>query len=284
MVELITESSKMKHIRWILEERGIDVGYVPTMGNLHAGHLSLVEESLRNHLTTIVSIFVNPKQFGPSEDFEKYPRTLEHDLNLLKQAAAAHSKKIYVFHPKSATEIFPPDFDTSIHVPQLSNRLCGLIRPGHFEGVATVVHRLFSLLKPHTAYFGQKDYQQYLVIKRMVSDLGLDVEICGMPIIRGENGIALSSRNQYLSPSDFDLALTLRKTLLNISQDTQNNFTKHKAEAFSKAEVHWDYLEILDAQNLAPINAETKQQIVLGAIKVGSTRLIDNILMEPTHA
>lgn len=269
------------------------LGLVPTMGNLHKGHLSLVKESLRQNDNTIVSIFVNPKQFGPNEDFEKYPRTLGQDNQALKELyrdPEFRGKLLTIFAPETPEEIFPPNFSTKITVGDLTNKLCGINRPGHFDGVTTVVYRLFSIVKPHKAYFGQKDYQQYLVIKKMLEDLRLDIQLVPMPTKRDENGLAMSSRNQYLSPEDRESAMLLPRTLETLKEIIKNDFWP---ESYTKAlglakkvqqNKEWDYLEVLDSKNLREPTEKTHTIILAGALNVGATRLIDNKLVEIKYA
>ncbi|MFI5390670.1 MAG: pantoate--beta-alanine ligase, partial [Bacteriovoracales bacterium] len=205
MIEILRTTKQFEIFRKIYDEKS--VGFVPTMGNLHKGHLSLAKESLRNNDLTIVSIFVNPKQFCPGEDYEKYPRTLGEDTAQLKELFRSENlmnseKRLAIFAPESIFEIYSPGFSTVISLPMLSNKLCGLNRPGHFDGVSTVVFSLFSLVRPHKAYFGQKDYQQYLIIKKMIEDLRLNIQIVPMPIKRDNDDLAYSSRNQYLSKEE----------------------------------------------------------------------------------
>ncbi|MFT6068238.1 MAG: pantoate--beta-alanine ligase [Bacteriovoracaceae bacterium] len=269
------------------------IGFVPTMGNLHKGHMSLVKESLRHNDNTIVSIFVNPKQFGPSEDFEKYPRTLGRDNQTLKELYRQEEfkgKLLTIFAPENPEEVFPPGFSTKISVGDLTNKLCGINRPGHFDGVTTVVYRLFSIVKPHKAYFGQKDYQQYLVIKKMMEDLKLDIQLVPMPTKRDADGLALSSRNQYLNKDDKLVALSLPSTLESIKELIRNNYWPESYEkalnfaSMTKESPAWDYLEILDAKTLEEPTERTHTIILAGALKVGRTRLIDNKLVEIKYA
>jgi pantoate--beta-alanine ligase len=196
-----------KHIPTIIK-----IGMVPTMGNLHMGHISLIKKSVEENQITVVTIFVNPTQFGPNEDFKNYPRTLEADLGLIKTQVPTQ-KEIIVFCPDSIQEIYPENFDSLITVGKLTKPLCGLSRPIHFNGVTTVVFKLFNMVHPHRAYFGLKDYQQFKVIEKMQHDLDLGVEVIGMPIIREESGLAMSSRNGYLSAEEKIEALALSKGL-----------------------------------------------------------------------
>ncbi|WP_127718065.1 pantoate--beta-alanine ligase [Halobacteriovorax sp. HLS] len=262
------------------------VGLIPTMGNLHEGHLSLISASLEENDLTVVTIFVNPKQFGPNEDFDKYPRTLEADAEKIRSL----DPNIIILAPKSNDEIYPQDYSTNISVSGLTNKLCALDRPTHFDGVTTVVYRLFALVKAQKAYFGQKDYQQVLIIKRMVEDLMLDVEIIMLPIHREANGLARSSRNQYLCEKDRENALILSKTIFSI-QALLEEFTYNEAvieintilESTLK-DSNWNYLEILDATNLDEVSITTTEVVIAGAYKLGTTRLIDNTLVKINYA
>jgi pantoate--beta-alanine ligase len=280
-LELISTANELKRYRKSIQG---PVAFVPTMGNLHAGHLSLAEQALKDCDYLFFSIFVNPTQFGPNDDLDKYPRTLEHDLQLLSNLNQKYpNKKIIVFHPESINEIYPEGFSTFIDVDGLDDILEGKRRPGHFTGVATVVYLLFSLVKPSKSYFGQKDYEQLLVIKKMVHDLNLEIEIIGMPIIRDTDGLALSSRNQYLTSDERKLASLLPDTLLKlktelINSKDLNNF-KAKAENILQDE-NWDYLELRDAETLDNLTSIKSKMVLLGVYKMGKTRLLDNQLIE----
>ncbi len=293
MIEILRTTKQFDIFRKIYENKA--VGFVPTMGNLHKGHFSLAKESLRNNDLTIVSIFVNPKQFGPSEDYEKYPRTLGEDTANLKELFRSENlmnsdKRLAIFAPESIAEIYPPGFSTVISLPVLSNKLCGLNRPGHFDGVSTVVYSLFSIVKPNKTYFGQKDYQQYLIIKKMIEDLRLDIQIIPMPIKRDNDGLAFSSRNQYLSKEERIAALELPRTLSEIKNIIKTNLwpvAKTKTDALIKEKLsnkNWDYLSVLDIVNLEEPKEGTYTVGIFGALRQGSTRLIDNKLVEIKYA
>lgn len=276
-MQLFTKKEDFKNYR---RQSNIGIlGLVPTMGNLHQGHLNLVKESLRENDHTLVTIFVNPKQFGPGEDFEKYPRTLESDLKKLKELEG--SEKVLVYSPDSVEDIYPQDFSTEINVTGLDDALCGLHRPGHFKGVTTVVYQLFSISEAHKAYFGQKDFQQFKIIEKMTKDLNLPIELTMVPIARESTGLALSSRNQYMSTEQKIEAVQIYKTLRNIAQ----TFSKDSEEAQSQRQEvlfkdpSWQYLEILDSTTLKAPTSETTQVVVAGAYHMGDTRLIDNILV-----
>jgi pantoate--beta-alanine ligase len=229
------------------------------------------------------SIFVNPKQFGPQEDFNRYPRTLEQDLALIQALEKEYqNKKVIVFAPSRAEEIYPPGFAQTVSVRgDFTQILEGAIRPGHFDGVSTVVFQLFDLIKPNEAYFGLKDYQQYLVIKQMVNDLLLPIKITGMPIIREASGLALSSRNQYLSEQDKIVSLTLSKTLLKLKKlidgKKENLEMAHQEVEQNLKDKNWNYLEIRDADTLSTDLTNSKEVTILAVYQLGTTRLLDNL-------
>ncbi len=258
------------------------VGFVPTMGNLHGGHISLLIRALSDYETVYFSIFVNPKQFGPNEDFNRYPRTLENDITLIQDAANKFPKsRVVVYSPKDPVEVFPLGHNQTISVQNLSTDLEGKCRPGHFEGVATVVYRLFELVKPTEAYFGLKDYQQFLVIKQMAKDLALPVKVTGMPIIREESGLALSSRNQYLTPEQKEKSLLLSRTLKEISSIIKSDLKKaegHIQEVLKDS--NWNYLELRDSETFSPNITQSKNISILAVYQMGTTRLLDNMQVE----
>lgn len=278
MVKLITDTSALK------EERKADgkIGFVPTMGNLHQGHISLLERALSEYNTVYFSIFVNPKQFGPNEDFNRYPRTLENDIKLIEKTTERFpNSKVVVYSPKDPKEVFPEGDNQTISVQGLSTDLEGKLRPGHFDGVATVVYRLFELMKPDTAYFGLKDYQQYLVIRQMVKDLNLFIKIQGMPIIREAEGLALSSRNQYLSPEQKEGSLLISRTLKEIERLMKFNLAEARDYIAEKLkDPNWDYLEIRDSETFSQDVSSSKNITVLAVYRMGKTRLLDNIQVE----
>ena len=268
----------------LLERRASEtktVGFVATMGNLHAGHMSLLLRALSEHEVVYFSIFVNPKQFGPNEDFNRYPRTLEQDINLIQEAASGFpNSEVIVYSPKDPAEIYPPGYNQTISVTGVTEMLEGAIRPGHFEGVATVVYRLFEIVKPHSTYFGLKDYQQCLVIKHMVRDLALPIKVVTMPIIREESGLALSSRNQYLSAEQKETSLLISRTLKEIVKILDNKKANiEAAQAFIKKTVEdslWNYLEMRDADTLSLDLKHSKNITILAVYQLGTTRLLDN--------
>ncbi len=260
-----------------------DIGFVPTMGNLHDGHMSLLEASLKQHATSILSIFVNPTQFGPHDDFARYPRTLEQDCALAIELLKKHpGRELVIYAPATPEEIYPIGFSTVITVPSLDGFLEGACRPGHFNGVATVVYLLFQLTKPRTAYFGRKDYQQYRLIKRMARDLGLPIRVKGMPIIRDQEGLALSSRNQYLSKEEKELALHISRTLNEAKLRLNHGVDAVKVwmDEQKKKDSRWQYLDVREARTLSEKIPSKGKIVFLGVLKVGSVRLLDNLEVE----
>jgi pantoate--beta-alanine ligase len=258
------------------------LGFVPTMGALHKGHASLMQAAKAQCAPVVVSIFVNPKQFGPTEDFQKYPRTLESDRALLESLGVD-----YLFAPP-AEEIYPQGFRTLVNVEGLSNRLEGRSRPGHFQGVATVVLKLFEIVQPRFAYFGRKDAQQCRIIQQMATDLNLDTEIVVSPIVREPDGLALSSRNAYLSPDDRRAGTALYRSLEGLraeisagQRDAAHLIATARRVLESEPGVKTDYVEIVDAESLEPVTLLRNRSLVLIAARVGKTRLIDNALIEP---
>lgn len=258
------------------------VGVVPTMGNLHEGHISLLRKSVEENKVSVITIFVNPKQFGPTEDFDKYPRTLDADINKISGVAlhAGSEKEIVVFAPVSIEEIYPPGFSTTIHVSGVTEKLEGAVRPTHFDGVTTVVYRLFKIIRATNAYFGQKDYQQCLVVKKMVADLSLGLNLHIMPIIRNAEGLALSSRNQYLNEQERAEALHLSRTLKKIENMIRNKEDYRALVDFELTNSKWDYLQVLNAETLEPPVTKTEEVVIIGVYRLGATRLLDNILVK----
>jgi pantoate--beta-alanine ligase len=259
---------------------GRRLGLVPTMGALHEGHLSLVRTARQRCDSVAVSIFVNPAQFGPTEDFSKYPRSFERDCQLLEVEGVN-----IVFAP-SADEMYPPGSATFITVEGLSEKLCGESRPGHFRGVTTVVAKLFNIVQPDLAVFGQKDSAQAVIIRRMVRDLNFDVEIVVCPIVRERDGLAMSSRNAYLDPQQRKQALILYRVLMRVqflSDKGEKDARKLIAAALEvmreEPGVRLDYFEVVDRETLDPVADTSHGALVAVAAFVGTTRLIDNILL-----
>jgi len=281
-MEIVRTVSWMKQIGRAARHEDRILGFVPTMGALHKGHASLIQAAKAQCAPVVVSIFVNPKQFGPTEDFQKYPRTLESDRALLESLGVD-----YLFAPP-AEEIYPQGFRTLVNVEGLSNRLEGRSRPGHFQGVATVVLKLFEIVQPRFAYFGRKDAQQCRVVQQMAADLNLDTEVVVSPIVREPDGLALSSRNAYLSPDDRRAATALFRSLEAVKaeisagqRDTAHLIATARHLLDSEPGVKTDYVEIVDAESLEPVTVLRKRSLVLIAAHVGKTRLIDNALIEP---
>jgi len=281
-MEIVRTVSWMKQIGRAARHEDRVLGFVPTMGALHKGHASLMQAAKAQCSPVVVSIFVNPKQFGPTEDFQKYPRTLESDRALLESLGVD-----YLFAPP-AEEIYPQGFRTLVNVEGLSNRLEGRSRPGHFQGVATVVLKLFEIVQPRFAYFGRKDAQQCRIIQQMATDLNLDTEIVVSPIVREPDGLALSSRNAYLSPDDRRAGTALYRSLEGLraeisagQRDAAHLIAAARRVLDSEPGVKTDYVEIVDAESLEPVTLLRNRSLVLIAARVGKTRLIDNALIEP---
>ncbi len=276
---LVKTISEMKEISKALKKENKSIGFVPTMGFLHEGHTSLMECSKKDNDITVVSIFVNPKQFAPSEDLDKYPRDLERDLKICKEKQVD-----YVFYP-SFEEMYPENFQTYVVVEGLTKGLCGSFREGHFKGVTTVVLKLFNIIQPDNAYFGKKDYQQFKVIERMVKDLNMDVNIIGCPLIREKDGLALSSRNKYLTDKERKSALSLSKALFLAKDlfDKGENSVQILKERMSDLILSYpevkeiQYIEIVNPETLKPKEKAEKGDVIAVAVYVGNTRLIDNI-------
>ena len=261
------------------KKQGLTVGLVPTMGYLHEGHQSLIKKSVEQNDRTVVSVFVNPIQFGPNEDLESYPRDLEADAKLCESTGAD-----IIFNPEPE-EMYADGFVSFINMTGLPNALCGLTRPIHFKGVCTVVGKLFNIVTPDRAYFGQKDAQQLAVIKRMVKDLNVDTEIIGCPIIREEDGLAKSSRNTYLSADERQAALVLSRSLKIGKQlvDAGEKSAKAVKDAIT-AEINKeplakiDYVDVVDFDTITPVDEIKGTTLVAIAVYIGKTRLIDNFI------
>jgi pantoate--beta-alanine ligase len=263
-------------------QKGDHIALVPTMGNLHDGHLSLIDLARRHAERVVVSVFVNPTQFEPGGDFEKYPRTLAVDKRKLKRAQAdlLFVPDIETMYPFGTTDA------TTVSVPKLRDDLCGAFRPGHFDGVTSVVSRLFGLVLPDVAVFGQKDYQQQLVIRRMVEDIHWPVEIVSGPTVRETDGLAYSSRNQYLTDEDRRVAPALYEVLQKLGRDLQagnRDFAQLEGAAVAALASRGfapDYVAIRRAVNLDTPDRDTDQLVVLAAARLGGARLIDNLVVE----
>ncbi len=278
-MRIITTIGEMQEVADSIRREGRDIGFVPTMGFLHEGHLSLIRMARQRADVVVVSIFVNPIQFGPGEDLATYPRDFERDCALAEKAGAD-----IIFHPE-AEEMYGGDFLTYVEVGKITESLCGARRPGHFRGVATVCAKLFNAVKPHFAVFGQKDYQQSLVIRRMAADLNLDLDIITGPIIRESDGLAMSSRNTYLSSQERKEAAALQEALqlgVGLIREEERSVPALK-EAMrqlieEKPSARIDYLEIVDPDTLEELSTVGEHALLALAVYIGNTRLIDNIL------
>jgi pantoate--beta-alanine ligase len=264
-------------------KRGLSVGFVPTMGAFHEGHLTLMREARRNNGAVVVSIFVNPIQFTAGEDFDRYPRRLEQDTKM------AESEGVDVIFSPSVAEMYPKGFDTYVDMDEkngLQTKLCGEYRPGHFRGVMTIVTKLFNIVKPDTAYFGQKDYQQWLIVRRIAVDLNLDVAIKVMPTVREEDGVAMSSRNLYLGPKQRNDASCLIESLRR-AEDLVNGGESSAARVASEMRklIHKvkgtrvEYIGIVNSETLEPVKEIKGKTLIALAVRIGKTRLIDNVIL-----
>lgn len=262
-----------------LRRKGKTIGFVPTMGALHEGHLSLFRRARKENTIVAASIFVNPTQFGPKEDFKKYPRPLTADSRLLEK-----EKVDYLFNP-AAEVMCPQGASVSVDPGPLAKGLCGPFRPGHFRGVATIVAKLFHLAKPHRVYFGAKDYQQAMIIRSLIQDLNFDIEFRLCPTLREKKGLAMSSRNAYLSPENFERAGKISQVLFDLRHQIQagkRNILQLKRTAqreLSRSVDRIDYLEIVDPLTLEPLKKYQAWMVAAVACYVGKTRLIDNVII-----
>ncbi len=278
-MDTIHDIDSMRRCTATWRAEGRRVGFVPTMGNLHAGHLRLVEEARSRAERVVVSVFVNPLQFGPSEDFDTYPRTLAEDSAKLERLG------VDVLFAPAESQMYPwgREAATRVEVPALSDILCGASRPGFFVGVATVVAKLFNIVAPHVTIFGEKDFQQLLVIRRMVADLNLDLEVVGVPTVREPDGLAMSSRNGYLSEAERGIAPALYRTLESVRDRLlagERDFDALEADASRRldgAGLRPDYVSIRRSEDLGSPEARDKALIVLAAAWLGGARLIDNL-------
>lgn len=281
-MQIINKISDMRDFVSEAKKKGSTIGLVPTMGYLHEGHLSLIRRAAADNSIVVTSIFVNPIQFGPSEDFDSYPRDMKRDSILAEQAWCD-----VIFAP-SAADMYPSGFKTYVEVTDITEKLCGASRPGHFRGVTTVVAKLFNIIQPDKAYFGQKNAQQLVVIKRMAEDLNFPITIVPMPIVRESDGLAMSSRNKYLSPEERKAALVLSRALFSardlvIAGERNKKTILENAKQILAAEplAQPEYVELVDADTLADAGSEISGKVMLAiAAKIGKTRLIDNIVME----
>ncbi|MDP8260078.1 MAG: pantoate--beta-alanine ligase [Candidatus Gygaella obscura] len=276
-MQLIKKVSLIQKKISLLKLKGKSIGFIPTMGCFHKGHLSLCAQSAKDNDITVVSIFVNPKQFGPKEDFKKYPRALKRDLSLARKSGVD-----FVFYP-GEDEIYDKSHLTYVEVDKLSNILCGKVRLGHFKGVTTIVLKLLNIVQPDIFYLGQKDYQQYVIIKKMLEDLNLSIRLKLMPTVREASGLAMSSRNKYLSKKNRERAtiiyraLQRSKTLVKLNEVNPTVIKKFIVDTISK---HMDveYVEILDV-SLSPVNKITGKVLFVVAARIAGVRLIDNMII-----
>ncbi len=280
-MEIIATVKEMQRRSEQLRREGKKIAFVPTMGYLHKGHLSLMHEGRKRGDVLVISIFVNPTQFGPGEDYDQYPRDMKRDLALVQGVG------VDICFTPPAQEMYPDRFQTAVEVEQVTRNLCGISRPGHFRGVTTVVAKLFNIVKPHLAFFGQKDYQQLIAIKRMAEDLNMDIEVIGTPTVRENDGLAMSSRNTYLNPQQRKEATSLSRALRKgeelFRQGERSaavilNHVRGIIEEGKSAAI--DYAKICDAHTLEDIEEIKGEALIAVAVKIGKTRLIDNIILK----
>ncbi|MCX5885178.1 MAG: pantoate--beta-alanine ligase [Proteobacteria bacterium] len=283
-MRVITSITEVQVLIEKLRREGKIISLVPTMGYLHQGHVSLMKEGKRRGDVLVISIFVNPTQFGTGEDYDVYPRDLERDKKLAERAGVD-----IIFSP-NALEIYPRAYQTYVQVEEVTKNLCGLSRPTHFRGVTTVVAKLFNIVKPHIAIFGEKDFQQLVTIRQMVRDLNYDIEIVGMPTHREEDGLAMSSRNAYLNPPERKAARSLYRSLLRASelftsgeQQVEKIIGEVKKIIASEGIITVDYIKICDTENLQDLIVVDREAVLALAVKVGKARLIDNLVLKPLH-
>ena len=280
MAKVIKSVESMMKLSDGFRKKGLSIGFIPTMGCLHEGHISLVKEAKKRNNVVVVSIFVNPTQFGPREDLKKYPRDMKRDLKLLSRY-----KVNAVFAP-AAKDIYPDGYMTGVEIKGLSDKLCGASRPGHFRGVTTVVAKLFNIVKPDVAYFGEKDHQQQVIIRKMVRDLNMGVKIMSMPTVREKDGLAMSSRNTYLSNEERTKALVINRSLkfakMLVNSGIRSS-TKIKAAMIKLMKtakgLKIDYIIICDPETLDNKQVIKGKTLIAVAVYVGKTRLIDNIVV-----
>lgn len=276
-MKIIKSVKKMQSYSESLKLQGKRIAFVPTMGYFHEGHLSLMKEAKKMADCVVVSIYVNPTQFGPKEDLSKYPRDLERDLKM------ADSVNVDVIFYPSNDEMYPANYQTYVNVEKVTQNLCGISRPGHFRGVTTVCCKLFNIVKPHIAIFGKKDFQQFVAIKSMITDLNLDLQIIGLATVREEGGLAMSSRNVYLKKDERSSALTLVGALklaqkLYADGERQSSVIINEAKKLinTASDIDVEYIKICDTATLDDVDEINDEAVIALAVKVGKTRLIDN--------
>ena len=282
MAELVRTKAVLRERIAAARANGLVIGFVPTMGALHKGHISLIEASAASCGFTVVSIFVNPTQFGPQEDYQRYPRDLQGDLKL---AEAARADLVYA---PSVEEMYPKGFKTFVTVEGLSDLLCGAFRPGHFRGVATVVAKLLNQVRPDVLFLGRKDAQQAVILSQMVRDLDFELAVKVLPTVREDDGLAISSRNRYLSPSQrlraaklFDALMTAGRLFQSGLRDANELVKAALAPLQSDEQIEVEYLEARDAESLKPVQQVTERTLLALAARIGTARLIDNIVLDP---
>lgn len=280
-MKLISSIAKMHKISLDLRCKSKSIGFVPTMGALHGGHTALIKKARSSNDVVAASIFVNPIQFAPGEDYHNYPRDIESDSMIASDAG------VDILFLPSADEMYPPGYRTFVNTEGITEFLCGRSRPAHFKGVATVVLKLFNIVMPCRAYFGEKDYQQMLVIKQMVRDLNFDIEIIGVPVVREGNGLAMSSRNDYLNPKERISAASLFRAI-KISRQMVENGERNAQKIINKVEniikkekgAKIDYISICNPVTLEDIKIISSRALIALAVRIGNTRLIDNCIVE----
>lgn len=278
---IIEEIENMREHLDICRQGGESIGLVPTMGFFHEGHLSLIRQACRDNDTVVVSVFVNPAQFGPDEDYEEYPRDLERDVVKARELGVD-----FIFSPETSA-MYPEGYRTFVEVEELSGKLCGVSRPNFFRGVATVVSKLFNIIEPDRAYFGQKDFQQFLIIDHMVKDLNIPLELKMLPIVREEDGLAVSSRNDYLKSEEQEAAIVLFRALTRGKNLIENGFRdsekiKNEMEQIINKEelAAIDYVKVVDPETLNQIKEIEDSVLLALAVYIGETRLIDNFYID----
>jgi len=283
-MDVVTTVVEMRRWAETARREGGVIGFVPTMGALHHGHASLIRAARAECERVVVSLFVNPTQFGPGEDFERYPRTMEADRALCER------ERVDALFAPSVAEMYPPGSETTVDIGTLGDVLCGAFRPGHFRGVATVVAKLFVIVTPHRAYFGQKDYQQTIVIQRLVADLGFGIAVVICPTVRERDGLAASSRNVYLSPDErrragsLFAALEEARRLIATGERSAGKIREAmRVILTSQGLVRVDYIAVIHPETLQPVDVVTGRVVVALAVWIGTTRLIDNAVIEAAH-
>lgn len=279
-MRIINNIKEMQQVSLSARAEGKQIAFVPTMGFLHEGHASLMREGRRRGDLLVLSIFVNPTQFGPNEDLARYPRDFDRDCEL------AESSGVDILFAPSASDMYPPGFQTTVSLGPLTLPLCGASRPGHFDGVAVVVTKLFSIVQPGVVLFGRKDYQQLAIIRQMTEDLNLPVEIIGMPIVREPDGLAMSSRNSYLSLEERSHALCLHRAIIKVrglfalgETSVERLLAAAHAEIKAASSAVTDYIELRDGETLQVVEQAAKGALLAMAVRIGSTRLIDNTVL-----